>query len=119
MGRNYYYFANSVNISGSVESKGQDGQGYGTGSYQYGTGGGSGGSIYISASDLSIGTDLTNASFGLGKEPPGAAPRDGGDGGVGRIRLDYNSLSGTTYPTYYEGTLSEVLLMVILSQQSI
>ena len=103
-------FANSVNVSGSVESKGQDGQGYGTGSYQYGTGGGSGGSIYISASDLSIGTDLTNASFGLGKEPPGAAPRDGGDGGVGRIRLDYNSLSGTTYPTYYEGTLSESTL---------
>jgi hypothetical protein len=33
--------------------------------------------------------------------------RDGGDGGVGRIRLDYNTLTGTTTPSPgYTGSVS-------------
>lgn len=88
--------ANSVSVSGSVESNGQNGQGYGQGSYLYGTGGGSGGSILIQANTASLGTSLVTATGGTGYQ----TTRNGGDGGVGRIRIEADTKSGTTNPTY-------------------
>ncbi|MFH0918745.1 MAG: hypothetical protein V1913_00155 [Fibrobacterota bacterium] len=64
---------------------------------QWGAGGGSGGSIYLVASDMNIGTGLVTASGGLGVQGLNGGGH-GGNGGSGRIRLDYSSLSGSSTP---------------------
>jgi hypothetical protein len=66
------------------------------GSYSYGSSGGAGGSIFLYARTIQGGTNFCRATGGSGNHLP---ERDGGDGGVGRIRLDYNTLDGTTTPS--------------------
>jgi hypothetical protein len=73
------------------------------GSYTYGSSGGAGGSIYLIANSIQGDSDFCVAVGGLGNHVP---IRDGGDGGDGRIRLDYDSLTGTTNPSHYSGTIT-------------
>ena len=65
-----------------------------TGAWTYGAGGGAGGSIWLVADSLTLATDSLNAEGGLGES---SHIRAGGDGGVGRIRLDYNELNGLAF----------------------
>lgn len=74
------------------------------GSYSYGSSGGAGGSIFLYARTIQGGTNFCRATGGVGNHLP---QRVGGDGGVGRIRLDYNTLDGTTTPSPgYTGSVS-------------
>ncbi len=67
------------------------------GTWTYGAGGGAGGSVWLIAEDLYLATDAVNAEGGLGQDD---YERAGGDGGVGRVRIDFNTLNdaeeGTT-----------------------
>lgn len=81
--------------SGSITSYGSDGQVGGVNGG--GGGGGAGGSILIKAQVATLGTNKLLASGGVGA--PNFAGT-GGDGGTGRIHLDYyTSYTGTTTPT--------------------
>jgi hypothetical protein len=74
------------------------------GSYSYGSSGGAGGSIFLYARTLQGETNFCRATGGSGNHLP---ERAGGDGGVGRIRLDYNTITGTTAPSPgYTGSVS-------------
>jgi flagellin-like protein len=74
------------------------------GSYSYGSSGGAGGSIFLYARTIQGGTNFCRAIGGSGNHFP---DRAGGDGGVGRIRLDYDTLTGTTTPSPgYTGSVS-------------
>ncbi|HJN77665.1 MAG TPA: putative metal-binding motif-containing protein [Myxococcota bacterium] len=66
------------------------------GTWTYGAGGGAGGSIFLVADAMTLATDALSAAGGDGET---THTRLGGDGGVGRIRLDYNELN-----TYAEGS---------------
>ncbi len=66
------------------------------GSYSYGSSGGAGGSIFLYSATIQGGTNFCRATGGSGNHVP---QRAGGDGGVGRIRLDYSTLDGTTTPS--------------------
>jgi flagellin-like protein len=66
------------------------------GSYSYGSSGGAGGSIFLYATTIQGETNFCRATGGSGNHLP---QRVGGDGGVGRIRLDYDTLTGTTTPS--------------------
>ena len=93
-------FANQVNVSGQITADGANGNrsmdpiNYGKG----GAGGGAGGSLLLVSNTANIGNNLVTAVGGSG----GAAYSggyDGGNGGAGRIRIQYfNSLSGTANP---------------------
>jgi hypothetical protein len=61
-----------------------------TGAYTYGAGGGSGGSVYLVADAMSLATGSVLAGGGDGEQ---THIRLGGNGGDGRIRLDYNELN--------------------------
>jgi hypothetical protein len=76
------------------------------------TGGGAGGTIWVRADNISIG----NVSA-LGKIGGTTGDNEvGGKGGDGRIRLDYNIISGNSEPdSGYNGTLSD---MAIISNES-
>ena len=67
-----------------------------SGSWTYGAGGGAGGSIWLIAQDLWLGGDSIQANGGLGER---YHIRHGGDGGDGRIRLDYVTINGYDYGT--------------------
>jgi len=90
-------------FSGTVYSHGEDGEpsSWGDSAEPGGSGGGAGGTIYIYSSDQ--GSSTYEATGGLGGED-GAQDEyptedcDGGDGGDGRVRLDYSSFSGTSDP---------------------
>jgi hypothetical protein len=101
--------ARNVNVGGAIEANGQGGwQGnYGGENFAPeapfgGTrdgGGGSGGSIRLVGANFTIGTNNISALGG-----PGGQSTDnlgeGGDGGVGRIRIEYcDTLSGSTNPS--------------------
>jgi len=74
------------------------------GSYTYGSSGGAGGAIFLYATTIQGETNFCRATGGSGNHLP---ERDGGDGGVGRIRLDYVTLDGTTTPSPgYTGSVS-------------
>ncbi len=79
-----------------------------TGTWTYGAGGGAGGSIWLVADTLSLGSDSVDATGGFGED---THIRVGGDGGYGRVRLDYNVLNGYAYgsgsDTTERGTASE------------
>jgi hypothetical protein len=94
--------AQSIDITGSVQSRGTNGgNGGGTcgGSGWSGAGGGgAGGSIALTGDQVALGDNLVLASPGMGglKNVP---TNQGGDGGIGRIRVSYCvSLQGTTSP---------------------
>ncbi len=74
------------------------------GTFSYGSSGGAGGSIFLYATTIQGGTNFCRAIGGSGNHLP---MKVGGDGGVGRIRLDYNTLTGTTTPSPgYTGSVS-------------
>ena len=66
------------------------------GTWTYGAGGGAGGSIWLTADAMTLAADALSAAGGDGQT---THTRLGGDGGVGRIRLDYNELN-----TYTQGS---------------
>ncbi len=91
-------FADSIS-NAAVYAKGETGTGPGGAGGV--SGGGAGGTIWLSTTNLSI--SEVNASGGAG----GVDSDDiGGDGGDGRIRLDFDELSGISDPeSGYNGTL--------------
>ena len=85
--------AYNIVISGAIQSKGQNGN---PGANSGGSGGGSGGTIYLAATNVTVGTSLVVATGGTGGNGAGGA------GGVGRIRINYfNPITGTTNPAAY------------------
>ena len=84
-------------------SQGETTPHWGTGTWTYGAGGGAGGSVYLVAGDFDLVPDAIQALGGLGYAD---VIRPGGDGGVGRVRLDFERLSGETSPT--EGAVNAV-----------
>lgn len=81
-------------------SPGQDG----------GAGGGAGGSVFVRTVRLTNAGGIT-ANAGVGFVPGDTAGGEGGDGSVGRIRLDLNSADpiGTVTPAAYETVLPAIL----------
>jgi len=74
------------------------------GLFTYGSSGGAGGAIFLHSTTIQGETNFCRATGGSGNHLP---LRDGGDGGVGRIRLDYAILDGTTTPSPgYTGSIS-------------
>ncbi|MDG1480426.1 MAG: putative metal-binding motif-containing protein, partial [Myxococcota bacterium] len=61
------------------------------GSWTYGAGGGAGGSIYLIVESLEATTDSLSAVGGYGES---THTRVGGDGGEGRVRVDFTTLNG-------------------------
>ena len=86
-------FAKNLLVTGSITCTG--GNGSGADSWAQG-GGGAGGSIYLKGMNLTVGSGLITANGGSG----GGA--GGGNGGVGRIRLECCNRSGTTVPVASE-----------------
>lgn len=86
--------AKEISISGAITVDGANGNDNGAG---YGAGGGAGGSVLIKAQTATLGSTNITASKGSGRS---SSWKDGGDGSVGRIHLDYkDSYSGSTSPT--------------------
>ena len=95
-------FADTISVSGAIEAKGSAGGTYtGDCSDSGSGGGGSGGSIYLAANTATLGTTLVKATGGAGGSYSCSGWHgDGGSGGKGRIRVEANTKSGTTDPTY-------------------
>jgi len=93
-------FAQTLDAQGpaALSAEGGTTTHWATGSWTYGAGGGAGGSIWVIAEDMSLAADAIVAEGGLGED---THIRIGGDGGVGRIRVDFNTLNG-----FDEGTSS-------------
>lgn len=85
--------ASSIDNRGSITANGENGFGFGGGDTS-GGGGGAGGSILIRGQALSLGSiSSVGGAGGYG------GSHTGGNGGVGRIRVEYcNSLYGSTNP---------------------
>ncbi|MDP2312205.1 MAG: putative metal-binding motif-containing protein [Pseudomonadota bacterium] len=64
-----------------------------TGSWTYGAGGGAGGSIWLVSDTLTLAAGAIDAQGGLGES---THIRAGGDGGVGRVRVDCAAINGAT-----------------------
>jgi flagellin-like protein len=98
------YAYSVVASTDSFLANGETTTGIQQGSYSYGSSGGAGGSIFLYARTIQGGDNFCRTIGGLGNHLP---QRVGGDGGVGRIRLDYNTLEGTTTPSPgYTGDVS-------------
>ena len=78
------------------------------GSYTYGAAGGAGGSIFLLADSLTLATSAISAIGGEGQDD---YIRHGGDGGDGRIRLDFANINGMEF-----GTIDAELLVNEVSQ---
>ena len=61
------------------------------GAWTYGAGGGAGGSIWLIADDATLATGAVDAGGGFGQDD---FERAGGDGGVGRVRIDCDVCGG-------------------------
>lgn len=91
-----FIMANDVQLSGNIISNGET-YGVGYGGRSGGSGGGAGGSILLRVGDINANTNLVTALGGSGTY--GWQSANGGDGSVGRIRIEYcESLTGTTNP---------------------
>ena len=105
----------TLTVTGAITADGGTGRANGSNDWGDG-GGGGGGGIYLKVSTATMGTGLIHASGGLagtggngGKGAGGAGSVNGnngdaaapaGDGGAGRVHIDYAvSYSGTTTPT--------------------
>jgi hypothetical protein len=95
-----YIAADTVTVTGGIQSNGANG---GSGStIAGGGGGGAGGSIKLVGNTLTMGSSIVTASGGTGS----TVTFKGGNGGSGRIASYYaSSISGTTSPTYDSNTL--------------
>ena len=91
-------FAKQVTIDGTLSAAGLAGQ-LSIGANDPGNGGGgSGGTIYLLGGSLQ-GSGVVTASGGLGGSTGGTWNSPGGDGSVGRIRIDYQQAGGSLYGT--------------------
>ena len=77
--------------AGALTAQGGSTVAWAWGNWTYGAGGGAGGAIFVVADDLTLAADAVDASGGFGQDD---YTRDGGDGGVGRIRIDFGTLNG-------------------------
>jgi hypothetical protein len=98
------FSSDSLTVTGSVVADGDDGANARANAGEVGGGGaGSGGQILLVAPSLSLGGTITALGGGGGRSAwHGGAPYGsayGGDGGDGRIRLEYTSFSGSTNPS--------------------
>ncbi len=84
--------ANAVSISGNITSKGGTSATSSSGQYTEG-GGGAGGSILIRTNTLTTTSDSIDANGG--RAPSGINKSLGGDG---RIRLEYSTIDGQSFP---------------------
>jgi hypothetical protein len=91
--------ARNTQVSGGIISNGTNG-GTGTRTEEGsgGGGGGAGGSIVIQSQDISIGSGNIIATGGGGGSTTGNAAGSGGSGSVGKIRIDYGKIVGTSNP---------------------
>jgi len=108
--------AKNIEINGTILNNGGNGQD--STAYAGGGAGASGGSMHITAEEIAINGEIT-ALGGAAGLTIGYASSTGGGGGDGRIRLDYNTLSGTTNPLAgYELTNISVCVtsLIILSE---
>jgi hypothetical protein len=106
--------AAAVNVTGTIDARGADGEvgcgvaingcGHGSNSEAGSGGGGAGGAILIVASALELAADTVWATGGAGGESAAALGVYGGDGGDGRIRLDYDTLNGEAAGSEAAGT---------------
>lgn len=95
--------ANTINITGTIRSNGENGTNAAANSSKGLGGGGSGGTVILQGSTLSIGTTRSTAIGGLGGMFNSV--RQGGAGGVGAVYARYtSSISGTANPTYSADT---------------
>ncbi|MCP4917347.1 MAG: hypothetical protein GY913_10520 [Proteobacteria bacterium] len=76
---------------GGIAATGETTGSWSRGDYTYGAGGGAGGTIWLAAEELSLAAGALNAEGGLGYSE---VERPGGDGGVGRIRVDCEEVNG-------------------------
>ncbi len=89
--------ADSITTLGTVSSDGQDGYAVSADQGHWGAGGGAGGVVFLRAGIVEIGTNLVHANGGVAYDGFNANG-EGGDGGSGRIRIDYVTLNGSTTP---------------------
>jgi len=98
-------------VQGQISCDGNDGQNaqaYNTSFRAGGGGGGSGGTIFIVCLlGATIGSNLLHANGGAGgmgdQYGTPTTSGKGGNGGVGRIRIEAGAISGTSTPTYAKG----------------
>lgn len=94
-----FVFAKNLTITGTINVNGTNGGNY-VSTYGGAAGGGAGGSCLIKCSTATLGTNRITASGGTKGTIVGGQTGIGGDGGVGRIHIDYfSSYTGTTTPT--------------------
>ena len=89
-----YIAAFELEVEGGISADGASTINAAQGTWTYGAGGGAGGSIYLVADAMDLDTDTVTAAGGDGET---SHTRLGGDGGVGRIVLEYNELNGVAY----------------------
>jgi hypothetical protein len=90
-----YIVANTVTVAGSITSNGAAGLAASTN--KGGSGGGAGGSILIQANSAALGTNLVTATGGANSAGNGTnGAGGGGAGGVGRIRVEADTITGST-----------------------
>jgi hypothetical protein len=86
----------SVNAGGKIEARGGDGS-CRSNTWGNGESGGAGGTIWLRAKTLTLGTSLVRADGGVEVSQGDCGGKSGG-GGDGRIRLDGNVITGSTIP---------------------
>ena len=96
--------AADLQLTGTIDASGAagdagcgaaiDGCGHGSASTAGSGGGGAGGSIYLVAAQMTLDADTVLASGGAGSESAAMLGVYAGDGGDGRIRLDFGFLNG-------------------------
>ncbi len=93
-----YVGAASVDVAGTagLSAIGQTTYHWAWGSWTYGAGGGSGGTIHLEADAVVLAADAVDATGGFGET---THVRLGGDGGVGRIRIDCGTCNGFAHGT--------------------
>jgi hypothetical protein len=80
-----------ITSASSITAVGGTTSAWTTGTWTYGAGGGAGGTIWVIAGDLDAPADAFDATGGYGES---SHIRVGGDGGYGRIRLEYGYING-------------------------
>jgi hypothetical protein len=85
--------AETVDITsdGSITAIGGTTSAWATGTWTYGAGGGAGGTIWVMATTIDAPEAAFDATGGFGES---THTRVGGDGGYGRIRLEYDEING-------------------------
>jgi len=101
--------AGVLNVTGTIDARGADGSpgcgaaingcGHGSQSEAGSGGGGAGGAIFLVASEMNLAQDSVWATGGAGAESSALLGVYAGDGGDGRIRLDYATLNGEAADT--------------------